>query len=50
MLNQLDEAAGHELILHKRGSYTWNNQIPLQLDVEFLHISVYILCACPPSY
>lgn len=34
MLNQLDESAGHELVLHKRGSYTWNSQIPLQLDVE----------------
>ncbi len=34
MLNQLDDSSGHELIVHKRGSYTWNNQFPLQLDVE----------------
>ena len=34
MLNQLDDAAGHELIIHKRGTYAWNNQFPLHLDVE----------------
>ena len=34
MLNQLDDSAGHELIIHKHGTYTWNNQLPLQLDVE----------------
>ena len=34
MLDQLGASAGHELVLHKGGSYTWNNRIPLQLDVE----------------
>jgi len=34
MLNQLDASAGYDLILNKRGNYTWNNQIPLQLDIE----------------
>lgn len=33
-LNELEEGAGHELILHRRGTYTWNDQIPLELDVE----------------
>ena len=34
LLNQLGEDAGHRLILHKGGSYSWNTQIPLSLDVE----------------
>lgn len=34
MLNQLDERAGHDLIRHKAGSYSWNTNIPLTLDVE----------------
>ncbi len=33
-LNQLGKGAGHELILHKRGTYAWNDQLPLELDVE----------------
>ncbi len=34
MLEPLGEKAGHELILHKSGSYTWNTQVALTLDVE----------------
>lgn len=34
MLGGLGDNAGHELIIHKSGSYGWNNQIPLTLDVE----------------
>ncbi len=34
MLNQLDEDAGHQLIRHKGGSYSWNTDVPLYLDVE----------------
>lgn len=34
LLNQLDEDAGHRLIRHKSGSYSWNTDIPLSLDVE----------------
>ncbi len=34
MLDPLGPRAGHELILHTSGNYTWNNEIPLQLDVE----------------
>jgi len=34
LLNQLDDDAGHDLILRREGSYTWNTEIPLQLDVE----------------
>lgn len=34
MLNQLYDTAGHDLILRKGGSYGWNTEIPLQLDVE----------------
>lgn len=34
MLNQLNERAGHDLIRHKAGCYSWNTDIPLTLDVE----------------
>ena len=34
MLNQLEDSLGHTLIVFKNGNYTWNNQIPIQLDVE----------------
>ena len=34
MLDHLGPKTGHELILHKSGNYTWNTDIPLQLDVE----------------
>lgn len=34
MLNQLSDNAGHDLIVRKGGTYTWNTDIPLYLDVE----------------
>ena len=34
MLNDLWPNAGHELILHRNRTYSWNTQIPLTLDVE----------------
>lgn len=34
MLDQLDGTAGHDLIIRKDGSYTWNTEVPLWLDVE----------------
>ena len=34
LLNQLGEKVGHELIVYKNGSYEWNNDYPLSLDVE----------------
>ena len=34
MLDQVYPDAGHQLILHKGGAYTWNTEIPLTLDVE----------------
>jgi len=34
MLDQLDGADGHELIVRRGGSYAWNTQFPLELDVE----------------
>ena len=34
MLNQLDESAGHDWIIRKNGTYAWNPEIPLELDVE----------------
>lgn len=33
-LNQLDSAAGHNLIVRQGGSYAWNTEIPMELDVE----------------
>ena len=34
MLNQLDGSAGHDWIIRKNGTYAWNTDIPLTLDVE----------------
>ena len=34
MLNQLDPAAGHSLIIRQDGSYVWNPEAALTLDVE----------------
>ena len=34
LLNQLWSGAGHELILYKKDTYTWNTEIPMQIDVE----------------
>jgi len=34
MLNQIDEHAGHNWIVRKNGTYAWNAEIPLVLDVE----------------
>ncbi len=34
MLDPLGNRAGHNLILHKNGSYAWNPEIPVTLDVE----------------
>ena len=34
MLNRLGEQAGHDLIVRKNGTYAWNTDFPLQLDVE----------------
>jgi len=34
MLNQLDDTAGHQLIIRRNGHYAWNTEVPLRLDVE----------------
>ncbi len=34
MLGQLYENAGHELIIRKNGTYAWNSEQPILLDVE----------------
>lgn len=34
MLGGLGDNAGHQMIVHKGGSYGWNTEIPLWLDVE----------------
>lgn len=34
MLGALDANLGHNLILSSKGSYAWNREIPLELDVE----------------
>lgn len=34
LLNQLGDTAGHDLIIRKNGTYSWNTEVPLQLDVE----------------
>jgi len=34
MLNQVDESAGHNWIIRKNGTYAWNTDISLTLDVE----------------
>lgn len=33
-LNQLYPTAGHELILRRQGSYVWNADVPLTLDID----------------
>lgn len=33
-LEQLYSGAGHELIVYRAGTYAWNTEIPLHLDVE----------------
>lgn len=33
-LGQLDDGAGHSLIIRRDGSYAWNTEIPVSLDVE----------------
>ena len=34
LLNQVDESAGHDWIIRKNGTYAWNTEIPLRVDVE----------------
>ena len=34
LLNQLGENVGHELIVYKNGSYEWNPDYPISVDVE----------------
>lgn len=34
MLNQLGDSVGHDLIVRQGGSYAWNTEYPLTLDVE----------------
>ncbi len=34
MLNQLEDGAGHGLIVYRDGSYAWDKEAPLVLDVE----------------
>ena len=34
LLNQLDPGAGHVLIIRREGSYAWNPDVPLSLDVD----------------
>lgn len=34
MLNQLDEKAGHNWIIRRKGTYAWNPDVPLSLDTE----------------
>ena len=34
MLNQLYDTAGHDLIQRKQGSYGWNTEFPIRVDVE----------------
>lgn len=43
MLDRLEEGAGHRMILSKNGGYTWNGDIPLELDTEEFER----LCAVP---
>lgn len=39
LLSELKTISGHELILYKNGTYQWNTDIPLWLDVEeFEHL------------
>ncbi len=34
LLDQVSPAGGHKLLLNKNGGYTWNAEIPLELDTE----------------
>ena len=34
MLNELDPAAGHDWIIRKNGTYAWNSEVEVDLDVE----------------
>ena len=34
MLDKLEDGLGHKLIIRKDGSYAWNSEFPLRLDVE----------------
>lgn len=34
ILRELGESAGHDLIIRKEGSYVWNSDIPIVVDVE----------------
>jgi len=34
LLNELDDRAGHEWIIRKNGTYAWNGETPVTLDVE----------------
>ena len=34
MLNALAPSAGHDWIIRKNGTYAWNTEVPLRLDVE----------------
>ena len=34
MLDQLYPNAGHQLIVHRNGTYGWNTEIPIVLDIE----------------
>jgi DNA-binding SARP family transcriptional activator len=34
LLDQLEDASGHQLILRKEGIYIWNTDVPLTLDAE----------------
>lgn len=33
-LNQLGDNAGHTFIVHRQGTYTWNNSIPIRVDID----------------
>ena len=45
MLDRLEPGAGHKMILSKNGGYTWNEEIPLELDAEVFDR----LCSDAPS-
>ena len=34
LLNQMDESCGHDLIIRKNGTYAWNTEVPIRLDVD----------------
>ena len=45
LLNQLWPTAGRDLILHKEAGYTWNGEIPMELDYEIFES----LCMAQPE-